>query len=109
VKCYAGAGRALLRKGRAARSLPASLAKSEGKPQVLAAGIDELTEGVKQVYEKRRPRHGHEAAQILNFIEIRDPKKIVDVPLDAVRDALSRIARDNPDDPRPREYLKLLG
>lgn len=74
-----------------------------------AKTFDELTEGVTKIYETRRPRHGHEAAQLLNFIEIRDPKKIVDVPLDVVRGALSRIARDNPNDPRPGEYLKLLG
>jgi len=74
-----------------------------------AKTFDELTERVTKVYEQRRPRHGHEAAQLLNFIEIRDPSKIVDVPLDAVRAALTRIARDNPTDSRPGEYLKLLG
>jgi len=74
-----------------------------------AKTFDELKEGVTQVYEKRRPRHGHEAAQLLNFIEIRDPSKVIDVPIELVRDAFSRIARDNPDDPRPGEYLKLLG
>lgn len=79
--------------------------------QVLATArtFDDLTAGVTAVYQKRRPRHGHEAAQVLNFIEIRDPTKIVDVPLDLVRTALSRIARDNPSDARPGEYLKLLG
>jgi hypothetical protein len=74
-----------------------------------AKTVDELKEGVKAVYEKRRPRHGHEAAQLLNFIEFRDPKKVVDVPIELVRDAFSRIARGNPDDARPAEYLKLLG
>jgi hypothetical protein len=74
-----------------------------------AKTFDELKSGVTQVYETRRPRHGHEAAQLLNFIEIRDPSKIVDVPIDLVRGALSRIAKSNPDDPRPGEYLKLLG
>jgi hypothetical protein len=74
-----------------------------------AKSFDELREGVTKVYEKRRPRHGHEAAQVLNFLEIKDPKKIIDVPLELVREALARIARDNPADPRPGEYLKLLG
>ena len=79
--------------------------------QVLATAktFDELKQGVTAVYEKRRPRHGHEAAQILNFLEIRDPKKILDVPTELVREALSRIARDNPTDSRPAEYIKLLG
>src|SRR5437870_7879020 len=36
-----------------------------------AKTFDELTEGVTLIYKKRRPRHGHEAAQLLNFIEIR--------------------------------------
>lgn len=78
--------------------------------QVLATAktFDELRERVTAVYEKRRPRHGHEAAQILNFIEIRDPKKLVDVSQEQVRSALERLARDNPSDPRPGEYLKLL-
>jgi hypothetical protein len=74
-----------------------------------AKTFDELTDGVTKVYEQRRPRHGHEAAQILNFIEIRDPTKIVDVSTELLREALSRIARDNPTDTRPGEYLKLLG
>ena len=74
-----------------------------------AKSIEELKAGVTAVYEKRRPRHGHEAAQLLNFIEIRDPKKIVDVPIELVREAFARIARDSPDDKRPAEYLKLLG
>jgi hypothetical protein len=79
--------------------------------QVLATAktFDELKEGVTKVYANRRPRHGHEAAQLLNFIEFRDPSKIVDVPIELVRDALSRIARDNPADSRPGEYLKILG
>ena len=79
--------------------------------QVLATAktFDELKAGVTAVYEKRRPRHGHEAAQLLNFIEIRDPTKVVDVPIDLVREALKRLARDNPGDSRPGEYLKLLG
>jgi hypothetical protein len=74
-----------------------------------AKTFDELTEGVTLIYKKRRPRHGHEAAQLLNFIEIRDPSKVVDVPLDLIRTALTRLAKDNPGDPRPSEYLKLLG
>ena len=93
---------------------PYQQAGEEAKNEALhvlatAKTFDELKEGVTQVYEKRRPRHGHEAAQLLNFIEIRDPSKVIDVPIGLVRDAFSRIARDNPGDPRPGEYLKLLG
>jgi hypothetical protein len=85
-------------------------AKSEALQALATAKtFDDLTAAVTAVYEKRRPRHGHEAAQLLNFIEFRDPTKIVDVPLDLVRAALSRIARNNPSDTRPAEYLKLLG
>lgn len=78
--------------------------------QVLATAktFDELKDGVTKVYEKRRPRHGHEAAQVLNFLEIRDRSKIVDVPIERVRDALARIAAGNPTDSRAAEYLKLL-
>jgi hypothetical protein len=74
-----------------------------------AKTFDELKEGVTKVYETRRPRHGHEAAQLLNFIEIRDRTKIVDVPIERVREAFARIAAGNPADSRPAEYLKLLG
>jgi hypothetical protein len=93
---------------------PNQQAAEEAKNEALhvlatAKTFDELKEGVTKVYEKRRPRHGHEAAQLLNFIEIRDPTKIVDVPMEMVREAFSRIARDNPADSRPGEYLKLLG
>lgn len=46
---------------------------------------------------------------MLNFIEFKDPSKVVDVPSNEVRAALARIAARNPDDPRPKELLKLLG
>jgi hypothetical protein len=73
-----------------------------------AATFDDLVNGIRSVYEKRRPRHGHEAAQLLNFLEFKDPTKVVDVPLDLVRAALSRIAKNDPGDARPAEFLKLI-
>ena len=47
-----------------------------------ATSFDELKSGVEAVYLRRRPRHGHEAAQILNFLEFHDPTKLVDVKTD---------------------------
>jgi L-alanine-DL-glutamate epimerase-like enolase superfamily enzyme len=78
--------------------------------RVLATAVtfDELKDGVGDVYALRRPRHGHEAAQILNFLDFRDPTKLTDVPLDHLRKAFARIAERDPEDPRAAEYLKLL-
>ena len=73
-----------------------------------ATTFDELKNGVEAVYKRRRPRHGHEAAQILNFLEFHDPTKLVDVPAAEVRGALERVLRANPGDSRVVECLKLL-
>jgi hypothetical protein len=73
-----------------------------------ATTFDELKNGVEAVYQRRRPRHGHEAAQILNFLEFHDPSKLVDVKTDDVRKALKRINRLDPGDPRIAECLRLL-
>lgn len=73
-----------------------------------ATAFDELKNGVEAVYNRRRPRHGHEAAQILNFLEFHDPTKLVDVPVEKVRAALERILRADPGDSRVSECLKLL-
>jgi len=73
-----------------------------------ATGFDELKRGVEDVYTRRRPRHGHEAAQILNFLEFHDPTKLVDVSVEEVRAALTRILHVDPGDPRAMECLKLL-
>jgi hypothetical protein len=73
-----------------------------------AKAFDELKSGVEAVYNRRKPRHGHEAAQILNFLEFRDATKLVDVPVDKVRAALERILRADPGDARVTECLKLL-
>jgi hypothetical protein len=74
-----------------------------------AETFEELRDGVDDVYTLRRPRHGHEAAQILNFLDFKDPTKLADVPLDQLRAAFVRIAKKDPEDKRPAEYLKLLG
>jgi hypothetical protein len=73
-----------------------------------ATSFDELKKGVEAVYTRRRPRHGHEAAQILNFLEFHDPTKLVDVPVGELRAALNRILRADPGDPQASECLKLL-
>ena len=73
-----------------------------------ATTFDELKNGVEAVYTRRRPRHGHEAAQILNFLEFHDRTKLVDVPAGEVRAALRRILRADPSDSRVMECLKLL-
>jgi hypothetical protein len=73
-----------------------------------ATAFDELKNGVEAVYSRRRPRHGHEAAQILNFLEFHDPTKLVDVPVPELRAALSRILSADPGDPRALECLNLL-
>lgn len=74
-----------------------------------AETFEEFRNGVDDVYTLRRPRHGHEAAQILNFLDFKDPTKLSDVPLDQLRAVFVRIAKKDPDDKRPAEYLKLLG
>jgi hypothetical protein len=73
-----------------------------------ATAFDQLKDGVEAVYTRRRPRHGHEAAQILNFLEFHDPTKLVDVSVGDVRAALQRILRADPGDSRVMECLKLL-
>ncbi|HEX3597647.1 MAG TPA: hypothetical protein VHU80_21210 [Polyangiaceae bacterium] len=73
-----------------------------------ATSFDELKSGVEAVYLQRRPRHGHEAAQLLNFFEFQDRTKLVDVPIDTVRAALTRILGIDPGDPRVSECLALL-
>ena len=74
-----------------------------------ATTFAELKDGVEAVYNRRRPRHGHEAAQILNFLEFHDPTKLVDVPLDNVRAALNRILSADPGEPQATACLELLG
>jgi hypothetical protein len=92
---------------------PNQQAADEARDEALAVlatarTFDELKNGVEGVYKRRRPRHGHEAAQVLNFVEFHDPTKLVDVPLDKLRAALNRILRADPGDPRAMECLKLL-
>ena len=88
----------------------AALQAAEEATAVLstATTFDELKRGVEAIYLKRRPRHGHEAAQILNFLEFHDATKLVDVKPDDVRTALNRIHRLDPGDPRVAECLRLL-
>ena len=74
-----------------------------------ATTFAELKDGVEAVYNRRKPRHGHEAAQILNFLEFHDPSKLVDVPLADVRAALNRILSSDPGEPQATACLELLG
>ena len=73
-----------------------------------ATTFKELKDGVEAIYNRRRPRHGHEAAQILNFLEFRDPTKLVDVATKDVRAALERILRADPGEPQATACLELL-
>jgi hypothetical protein len=74
-----------------------------------ATTFAELKSGVEAVYNRRKPRHGHEAAQILNFLEFHDPTKLVDVPLQDLRAALNRILKADPGEPQATACLELLG
>lgn len=73
-----------------------------------ATTFKELKDGVEAVYNRRRPRHGHEAAQILNFLEFHDPTKLVDVAVEDVKVALQRILKADPGEPQAAACLELL-